>query len=192
MLKRGSPPTRENGESAEPPLTLDRFPQLWPAVAPLAAEDVTGQAFTVQAHQRHPGRGGPAEFEGDVLPLVGQAGEADDRGNGRVLVGEAQRLVIGRLDVAPGEPVRVARRAQAQPAEQRVLGQMIFGIRGTAVRNRSEVGPALRAAREHPGPALIDFQVEQEDTVYPMVPAGADLGAMIRRPSPLVETAAED
>jgi acetolactate synthase-1/2/3 large subunit len=33
--------------------------------------------------------------------------------------------------------------------------------------------------------------VEQEDSVYPMVPAGADLDAMIRRPERpvLVETA---
>ena len=31
---------------------------------------------------------------------------------------------------------------------------------------------------------VIDFRVEQEDTVYPMVPAGADLHAMIRRPDP--------
>jgi len=37
--------------------------------------------------------------------------------------------------------------------------------------------------------AILEFKVEQEDTVYPMVPAGADLHAMIRRPSPLVETA---
>jgi acetolactate synthase-1/2/3 large subunit len=38
---------------------------------------------------------------------------------------------------------------------------------------------------------VIDFKVEQEDTVYPMVPAGADLHSMIRRPSPspIVETA---
>jgi len=31
---------------------------------------------------------------------------------------------------------------------------------------------------------VIDFRVEQEDTVYPMVPAGADLDQMIRRPDP--------
>ena len=37
----------------------------------------------------------------------------------------------------------------------------------------------------------IDFRVEQEDTVYPMVPAGADLHAMIRRPNPIVETGAD-
>jgi acetolactate synthase-1/2/3 large subunit len=42
---------------------------------------------------------------------------------------------------------------------------------------------------------LIDFRVEQEDSVYPMVPAGADLDAMIRRPqqepSVLVESATD-
>ena len=38
---------------------------------------------------------------------------------------------------------------------------------------------------------IIDFRVEAEDSVYPMVPAGGDLHNMIRRPapSPLVETA---
>jgi len=38
---------------------------------------------------------------------------------------------------------------------------------------------------------LIDFQVEQEDSVYPMVAAGASLHEMIRRPNPLEETAAD-
>src|SRR5262249_53487909 len=69
---------------------LDRFAQLRPAVASLAAEHITGEAFTVQAHQRQPG-GGPTEFEGHVLLRVGQAGEADDRGSGCVVVSETQR-----------------------------------------------------------------------------------------------------
>ena len=38
---------------------------------------------------------------------------------------------------------------------------------------------------------LIDFSVEQEDSVYPMVPAGNDLHDMIRRPSPIAETGAD-
>jgi len=40
----------------------------------------------------------------------------------------------------------------------------------------------------------MNFMVEQEDTVYPMVPAGANLQDMIRRPSlaPIVETANDD
>jgi acetolactate synthase I/II/III large subunit len=33
--------------------------------------------------------------------------------------------------------------------------------------------------------------VEQEDSVFPMVPAGNDLHNMIRRPSPIVETGAD-
>ena len=66
-----------------------------------------------------------------------------------------------------------------------------YGIRSTSVSTRAEVVPAVNDARRHKGPVLIDFQVEQEDSVYPMVPAGADLHAMIRRPSPIVETAAD-
>jgi acetolactate synthase I/II/III large subunit len=64
-----------------------------------------------------------------------------------------------------------------------------FGIRSMAVSSRPGVLPAVADARAHDGPVLIDFRVEQEDSVYPMVPAGADLHAMIRRPNPIVETA---
>jgi acetolactate synthase I/II/III large subunit len=65
-----------------------------------------------------------------------------------------------------------------------------FGIYGTTVSTRAEVLGAVAAARSNRG-ALIDFRVEQEDSVFPMVPAGADLDKMIRRPSPspIVETA---
>jgi acetolactate synthase-1/2/3 large subunit len=64
-----------------------------------------------------------------------------------------------------------------------------YGLSATAISRRSEVGPAIEAARRLKATAILEFKVEQEDTVYPMVPAGADLHAMIRRPSPLVETA---
>ncbi len=66
-----------------------------------------------------------------------------------------------------------------------------FGIRSRAVSVRADVLPAIADATSHEGPVVIDFRVEQEDTVYPMVPAGADLHAMIRRPNPIVETAAD-
>ena len=64
-----------------------------------------------------------------------------------------------------------------------------YGIRSAVVAHRSEVVPTVQMARRHDGPVLIDFQVEQEDSVYPMVAAGAALHEMIRRPSPIVETA---
>jgi acetolactate synthase-1/2/3 large subunit len=66
-----------------------------------------------------------------------------------------------------------------------------FGIAATTVTRRADVEGAVEAARRLKRAALIDFQVEQEDSVYPMVPAGADLHKMIRRPSPIVETAAD-
>ena len=65
------------------------------------------------------------------------------------------------------------------------------GIPGITVRTRAEVLPAVEAARERKGPFLINFMVEKEDSVYPMIPAGSALHEMIRRPdhNPLVETA---
>jgi acetolactate synthase I/II/III large subunit len=64
-----------------------------------------------------------------------------------------------------------------------------YGLAATAVSTRGEVVPAVEAARARRETSILEFRVEQEDSVYPMVPAGADLHAMIRRPSPLVETA---
>jgi acetolactate synthase-1/2/3 large subunit len=72
------------------------------------------------------------------------------------------------------------------------------GIAGTAVQHRSQVVPAVNEARKLKGPYLINFQVEKEDSVYPMIPSGAALHEMIRRPSattqhlghnPIIETA---
>jgi acetolactate synthase I/II/III large subunit len=67
-----------------------------------------------------------------------------------------------------------------------------YGIRSMTISERSGVVPAVEAARAHDGPVLINFKVEQEDTVYPMVAAGAALHDMIRRPSPIVETAEDE
>jgi acetolactate synthase I/II/III large subunit len=66
------------------------------------------------------------------------------------------------------------------------------GLAGFKVETRAQVLDTVKQARENDGTVLIDFRVEQEDSVYPMVPAGADLDAMIRRPvSVIAETAAD-
>ncbi|MGO9436031.1 MAG: biosynthetic-type acetolactate synthase large subunit [Terracidiphilus sp.] len=64
------------------------------------------------------------------------------------------------------------------------------GIAGRAVRTRGEVESAVRAARSSSGAFLINFLVEKEDSVYPMIPVGAALHEMIRRPEvdPLLES----
>jgi acetolactate synthase I/II/III large subunit len=66
------------------------------------------------------------------------------------------------------------------------------GLLGLRVTDRAELADVVAKARAAEGTVVIDFRVEQEDSVYPMVPAGADLHDMIRRPSPIVETAADD
>jgi acetolactate synthase I/II/III large subunit len=65
------------------------------------------------------------------------------------------------------------------------------GIAGCAVRTRAEVDASVAEARSHAGPYLLNFLVEKEDSVYPMIPAGSALHEMIRRPgsNPLVESA---
>jgi acetolactate synthase-1/2/3 large subunit len=67
------------------------------------------------------------------------------------------------------------------------------GLVGLRAEKRPEVEDIVKRAREAEGTVVIDFRVEQEDSVYPMVPQGAALDAMIRRPQPsaLVETAAD-
>ena len=64
------------------------------------------------------------------------------------------------------------------------------GIQGRAVRTRAEVVDAVAEARTAPGTFLLNFMVEKEESVYPMIPAGSALHEMIRRPGkdPLLET----
>jgi len=58
-----------------------------------------------------------------------------------------------------------------------------YGIPARRVTRRQDVIPTIEwAAGIDDGPVLIDFVVEKHDIVYPMVPAGADLHNMIRRP----------
>jgi acetolactate synthase-1/2/3 large subunit len=64
------------------------------------------------------------------------------------------------------------------------------GIAGRAVRTRAEVASAVAEARSAPGAFLLNFMVEKEESVYPMIPAGSALHEMIRRPGkdPLLES----
>lgn len=63
-----------------------------------------------------------------------------------------------------------------------------YGLPGYRVEKLEEVIPTMRRAQAYQGPVLIEFVVESIDNVYPLVPAGADLHQMIRRPQPSLET----
>jgi acetolactate synthase-1/2/3 large subunit len=70
-----------------------------------------------------------------------------------------------------------------------VLLAAAHGIAGSHVRQRAEVIPTVTRARTSGHPFLIDFQVEKEDGVYPMIAPGSALHEMVRRPAanPLIE-----
>ncbi len=57
-----------------------------------------------------------------------------------------------------------------------------YGIKSMRVSEQSEVDQAIADAHAHDGPVLIDFQVEAEDNVWPMVPAGAALIETVETP----------
>ena len=54
-----------------------------------------------------------------------------------------------------------------------------YGIPGRRVETGAEVEDAVREALERPGPALVEFQIEQEANVFPMIPPGASLSEPI-------------
>jgi len=51
--------------------------------------------------------------------------------------------------------------------------------------------PTVTRARTGEGSYLINFAVEKEDGVYPMIAPGSALHEMVRRPNPLIETSEE-
>ena len=58
-----------------------------------------------------------------------------------------------------------------------------YGIKAIRVETKAEVPLAIREARAHKGPILLDFQIDQEENVWPMVPAGASLAETIEAPA---------
>ena len=89
--------------------------------------------------------------------------------------GAPRHLGAAILSAAIALPGLAPREAAAEVAPDHGL----IGLRVTA---REQVEAAVERARATSGTVLIDFRVEQEDSVYPMVPSGAALHDMIRRP----------
>jgi acetolactate synthase-1/2/3 large subunit len=57
-----------------------------------------------------------------------------------------------------------------------------YGIPALRVKHKEEAVPAIEQAMAEPGPFLIDFVVEPEENVYPMVPPGAALAEVMEEP----------
>jgi len=54
-----------------------------------------------------------------------------------------------------------------------------YGALGIKVTKKKDVKKAIERAIKTPLPVLIDFRVEQEENVFPMVPAGEAINRMI-------------
>ena len=57
-----------------------------------------------------------------------------------------------------------------------------YGLPGLRVTRREEVVPAIKRAMDEDGPFLIDFAIEPEENVYPMVPPGAAIVELLEGP----------
>jgi len=57
-----------------------------------------------------------------------------------------------------------------------------YGIPGLKVTRKEDVVPAIEQAMTAQGPFLIDFAIEPEENVYPMVPPGASLAELLEEP----------
>lgn len=54
-----------------------------------------------------------------------------------------------------------------------------YGVRGLTVDDVTRVDHAIEEAWEHPGVVVIDFRVEREANVFPIVPQGRSIGEMM-------------
>ena len=61
-----------------------------------------------------------------------------------------------------------------------------YDIPGLRVTRIEEVIPAIQKAMEYPGPFLIDFLIEPEENVYPIVPPGENLARFFAPSKPEV------
>ena len=66
-----------------------------------------------------------------------------------------------------------------------------YHLPGVRVTRREEVVPAIEQAMAHPGPFLIDFMVEPEENVYPMVLPGASLDETVEEPKKMVKAVSD-
>ena len=64
-----------------------------------------------------------------------------------------------------------------------------YGIHAVRVTEKTQVASAISDAIAHDGPVLIDFIVDPDENVYPMIPAGESIKELMEEPDSVEETA---
>lgn len=131
-----------------------------------------------------------ARPEAEVWVVVGDGGFQMTSSELATLQQERLKINIALINngylgmVRQWQELFYARRYSATPIQGPDFVKLAeaYGITALRVTQREQVFPALHTARAAAGPVLIDFRVEQEQSVFPMVPAGAALHEMLRRP----------
>ena len=59
-----------------------------------------------------------------------------------------------------------------------------FGIMGIRVTDKMQVRSSIEQANAHDGPVVVDFVVEEEENVYPMIKAGGTIDDLVEEPVP--------
>ncbi|MBG93920.1 MAG: acetolactate synthase, large subunit, biosynthetic type [Chloroflexi bacterium] len=62
-----------------------------------------------------------------------------------------------------------------------------YGLVGIRVEDAADVEGAIRQAMNTPGAVIVDFMVEQEENVFPMIPAGESIYELMEEPSEIEE-----
>ena len=65
-----------------------------------------------------------------------------------------------------------------------------FGMLGIRVTDKEQVSSAVERAMLYPGPVIVDFVIENDDNVYPMIPAGMSIQQLIEEPAPVLQEVA--
>lgn len=60
-----------------------------------------------------------------------------------------------------------------------------FGIMGLRVTDKTQVADAINSANDHDGPVVVDFVVDPEENVYPMIPPGESINELVEAPDQL-------
>ena len=61
------------------------------------------------------------------------------------------------------------------PSPDFIIVAKAYGIEGNRVSVRTDLEEAIGTMLDHDGPYLLEVEVEKEDNVFPMVPAGASV-----------------
>ncbi|MDD1704225.1 MAG: biosynthetic-type acetolactate synthase large subunit [Methanoregula sp.] len=131
-----------------------------------------------------------AHFARPDLPVFDVAGDGSIQMNIQELGTVAQYKIPVRVAILNNQYLGMVRQWQELffdrrysytelPSVDFVKIANAYGVEGVRVETPEEVMPALREALACDGAFVLDFRIEREDNVFPMVPAGAAINEMI-------------